>query len=150
MRIRFSFMRSLVIVFCAVLLVAACQDDEADEVADQIEGDVIGSPTAAAGLEEDIEEVAIEIEDSELTEDEIELTEERPTVLRVTNHDDEVYMLRIDPLVTETMIPAGDEISIEFTTSAPEAYTAELLPEAGGESLDAMTVQVTDAAGIPD
>lgn len=150
MRMHLALIRSLAVVLCAVLLVTACQDDEADEVAEEIEGDVIGSPTAAAGLEEDIEEVSIEIENGEFAEDEIELTEERPTVLRVTNHDDDAYMFQIDPLVTEMMVPAGDEISIEFTTPAPETYTGELLPEAGGEPLDTMTVQVTDAAGIPD
>jgi hypothetical protein len=150
MRMHLALVRSLAIVFCAVLLVAACQDDEADEVADQIEDDVIGSPTAAAGLEEDIEEVSIEIEGGELVQDEIELTEERPTVLTVTNHDGDAYVLQIDPLVAEMMIPAGDAVSIEFTTPAPDDYTAELLPESGGDPLDTMLVQVTNAAGIPD
>ena len=150
MRMHLALVRSFALVVCVVLLVTASQDDDADEVADQIEGDVIGSPTAAAGLEEDIEAVSIEIEDGELAQDQIELTEERPTVLTVTNHDDESYMLRIDPLVTETLIPAGDELSIEFTTPATEEYTAELLHEAGGEPLDTMLVQVTNASGIPD
>jgi hypothetical protein len=150
MRMHLALIRSLAVVVCAVLLVTACADDDDDDVADEIEGDVIGSPTAAAGLEEDIEEVSIEISDGELAEDEIELTEERPTVLRVTNHDDEAYVLRIDPLVTETMIPAGDAIAIEFTTPAAETYTGELLPESGDEPLDTMRVLVNNAAGNPD
>jgi hypothetical protein len=150
MRMHRALVRSLAVVFCAMLLVTACQDDEADEVADSIEGDVIGSPTAAAGLEEDIEEVAIEIDDGDLVQDEIELTQERPTVMTVTNHDDVAYMLRIDPLVTDTAIPAGDAVSIEFTTPTVDEYTGELLPESGGDPLDTMSVQVTDPAGIPD
>jgi hypothetical protein len=150
MRMHRALVRSLAVVFCAMLLVTACQDDEADEVADSIEGDVIGSPTAAAGLEEDIEEVAIEIDDGNLVQDEIELTQERPTVMTVTNHDDVAYMLRIDPLVTDTAIPAGDAVSIEFTTPTVDEYTGELLPESGGDPLDTMSVQVTDPAGIPD
>jgi hypothetical protein len=150
MRMHWALVRSLAVVFCAMLLVTACQDDEADEVADSIEGDVIGSPTAAAGLEEDIEEVAIEIGDGDLVQDEIELTQERPTVMTVTNHDDVAYMLRIDPLVTDTVIPAGDAVSIEFTTPTVDEYTGELLPESGGDPLDTMSVQVTDPAGIPD
>jgi hypothetical protein len=150
MRMHRALVRSLAVVFCAMLLVTACQDDEADEVADSIEGDVIGSPTAAAGLEEDIEEVAIEIGDGDLVQDEIELTQERPTVMTVTNHDDVAYMLRIDPLVTDTAIPAGDAVSIEFTTPTVDEYTGELLPESGGDPLDTMSVQVTDPAGIPD
>ncbi len=150
MRIHLVLARSMAIVMCAVLLVVACQDDDADEVADQIEGDVIGSPTAAAGLEEDIEEASIEISDGEFDGDQIELTEDRPTVLTVTNNDDVAYSLQIDPIVTMTLIPAGDDVSIEFTTPAVDEYTGELLPEAGGEPLDTLTVQVTDAAGIPD
>jgi hypothetical protein len=150
MRMHRALVRSLAVVFCAMLLVTACQDDEADEVADSIEGDVIGSPTAAAGLEEDIEEVAIEIDGGDLVQDEIELTQERPTVMTVTNHDDVAYMLRIDPLVTDTVIPAGDAVSIEFTTPTIDEYTGELLPESGGDPLDTMSVQVTDPAGIPD
>jgi hypothetical protein len=150
MRMHRALVRSLAVVFCAMLLVTACQDDEADEVADSIEGDVIGSPTAAAGLEEDIEEVAIEIDGGDLVQDEIELTQERPTVMTVTNHDDVAYMLRIDPLVTDTAIPAGDAVSIEFTTPTVDEYTGELLPESGGDPLDTMSVQVTDPAGIPD
>ena len=151
MRMHLALIRSLAVVFCAVLLVTACGDDgDDDEVADQIEGDVIGSPTTAAGLEEDIEAVSLEIEDGELVADEIELTEERPTVLRVTNHDDEAYTLVIEPLVTETLIPAGDAIAIEFTTPVAETYTGELLPEGGGEPLDTMRVLVNNAAGNPD
>ena len=150
MRMHWALVRSLAVAVCAVLLFTACQDDEADEVADPVEGDVIGSPTAAAGLEEDIEEVAIEIEDGGLVQDEIELTQERPTVMTVTNHDDVAYVLRIDPLVTEMMIPAGDAVSIEFTTPTVDEYTGELLPESGGDPLDTMLVQVTDPAGVPD
>ena len=150
MRIHLGLVRSMAMMLCAVLLVVACQDDDADEVADQIEGDVIGSPTAAAGLEEDIEEASIEISDGEFDGDQIELTEDRPTVLTVTNNDDVAYSLQIDPIVTTTLIPAGDDVSIEFTTPAVDEYTGELLPEAGGEPLDTLTVQVTDAAGIPD
>lgn len=150
MRMRLALIRSLAVVLCAVLLVAACGDDDNDQVADPVEGDVIGSPTAAAGLEEDIEEIAIEIEGGELVDDEIELTEGRPTVMRVTNQDDEAYVLVIDPLVSETTIPAGDDITIGFTTPAAETYTGELLPASGGEPLDTMRVLVNNAAGIPD
>jgi hypothetical protein len=129
--------------------VTACGDDD-DEVADPVEGDVIGSPTAAAGLEEDIEEVSLEIEDGALVDDEIELTQERPTVLRVTNHDDEAYMLSIEPLVSPTLVPAGDTVSIEFTTPTTNEYTGELLPESGGEPIDTMLVLVTEPSGILD
>jgi hypothetical protein len=150
MRMHLALVRSIAVILCAMLLVSACQDDDADEVADQIDGDVIGSPTAAPGLEEDIEEVAIEISDGELVQDEIELTQDRPTVLSVTNHDEEAYVLKIDPLVTETMIPAGDQVSIEFTTPTADEFTGELLAESGDDSLDTMSVQVTDPAGVPD
>jgi len=134
---------------CAALLFSACQD-EIDEVAEEIEGDVIGSPTAAAGLEEDIEEISIEITDGELDEDGIELIEERPTVLRIQNNDDVAYVLQIDPLVVGSVIPASDSIAIEFTTPVANEYIGELLPETGDEPLDTMTVQVVNAAGIPD
>lgn len=147
MRSRFRLGRCLAIMCCAMLLLVACQDDDDDNVADQIEGDVIGSPTAAAGLEEDIEEVAVEVSDGAFVDEGIELTEERPTVLHVTNHDDVAYVLRIDPLVNASAIPASDEVSIEFTTPVENTYTGELLPEGGGDSLDTMRVEVANAAG---
>ena len=149
MRVYLVLARSLAIMFCAFLLFAVCRDDD-DNVADEIEGDVIGSPTAAAGLEEDIEEISIEIEDGEFTDDGIELIEERPTVLRVTNADDATYVLRIDPLVVGETIPAGESIAIEFTTPASNAYTGELLPESGDEPLDTIRVEVVSAFGEPD
>ena len=148
MQLRAALGRSMLIGMCTVLLVAACQDD--DEVADQIEGDVIGSPTAAAGLEEDIEEVSVEITDGELGEDGIELIEERPSILRVQNNDDVAYVLHIDPLVNGAAIPAGESVSIEFTTPVSNDYTAELLPETGDEPLDTMSVEVINATGAPD
>lgn len=149
MRIRGALGRSLMIVLCGVMLVAACMDDD-DDVADEIEGDVIGSPTAAAGLEEDIEEVSIEITDGELSEDGVVLIEERPSILRVQNNDDVAYVLRIDPLVVGSVIPAGDSTSIEFTTPVSNEYTGELLPETGDEPLDTMTVEVISPIGVPD
>jgi len=141
--------RMVALVCSAILLFTACQDDT-DEVAEQIEGDVIGSPEAANELEEDIEEISIEITDGELNEDGIELIEERPTVLRVQNNDDVAYVLRIDPLVAGAVIPAGDSISVEFTTPVQNEYTGELLPESGDEPLDTMTVEVLSPLGVPD
>jgi hypothetical protein len=139
----------MVLVLCGSLVLVACQDDE-DEVADQIEGDVIGSPTAAAGLEEDIEEITIEVEDGGLIEDGIELTQDRPTVMTITNHDDVAYMFQIESLVNETLIPAGDAVTIEFTTPVSEEYVGELLPEGGGDPVDTIEVLVTDPTGAPD
>jgi hypothetical protein len=141
--------RCLALVLCMSLVLAACQDDN-DEVADPIEGEVIGSPTAAAGLEEDIEEIALEIEDGGLSEDGIELTQERPTVMTITNHDDVAYVFQIESLVNETPIPAGEMVSIEFTTPVSTEYVAELRPEGGGDPLDTVEVQVTDPTGAPD
>ncbi len=149
MLFRTALARSVTLVFCAALLFTACQDDN-DEVAGELEGDVIGSPEAANELEEDIEELSIEITDGELSEDGIELIEERPTVLRVQNNDDVAYVLRIDPLVADTVIPANDSISVEFTTPVSNEYTGELLPETGDESLDSMTVEVLSPIGVPD
>lgn len=141
--------RCLALVLCASLVLVACQDDN-DEVAGEVDGDVIGSPTSAAGLEQDIEQITIEIEDGGMTEDGIELTQDRPTVLTVVNNDNVAYLFQIEQLVNETLIPAGDEVQIEFTTPVSDEYTGELLPEGGGESLDTVQIQVTDATGAPD
>jgi hypothetical protein len=141
--------RCVALVLGASLVFVACQDDN-DEVANPIEEDVIGSPTAAAGLEEDIEEIAIEIEDGELSEDGIELTQERPTVMTITNHDDAAYVFQIESLVNETPIPSGDTVSIEFTTPVSTEYVGELRPEGGGDPVDTVEVQITDPTGAPD
>lgn len=138
--------RYLAIASCVVILAAACQDD--DEVARQIEGDVIGSPTTAAGLEEDIEEASIEISDGAFVQDRLELVQDRPTVLRVTNNDNTAYVLRINPLLNESTVAAGNTVTIEFTTPVENTYTAELLPEGGGEPLATMPVAVINAAGV--
>lgn len=147
MRTYVALARALSLMMCVLLLVAACGDDDDDNVADQIEGDVIGSPTAAAGLPEDIEEVTIGITNGVFDDDGIELIAGRPTVLRVQNNDDVAYVLQIDPLVVGSNIPASDSVSIEFTTPEEETYEGELLPESGGEPLDTMTVDVVNATG---
>jgi len=149
MRFTLVMARCLVLVLGASLMLVACQDDN-DEVAQETDRDVIGSPTSAPGLEQDIEEISIEIEDGALTSDGIEVTQERPTVMTITNHDDVAYQFQIESLVSATLVPASDSVTIEFTTPVSEEYSASLLPESGGESLDTMTVQVTDPTGAPD
>jgi hypothetical protein len=149
MRMLLVAVRCVALVLCMSLVFVACQDDN-DEVADPIEGEVIGSPTAAAGLEEDIEEIALEIVDGALSEDGIELTQERPTVMTITNNDDVSYLFQIESLVTETPIPAGEMVSIEFTTPVSTEYAGELRPDGGGDPVDTVEVQVTDPTGAPD
>ncbi len=148
MRVISVLMRTMLVVASALLLFVACQDDN-DEVAEEIDGDVIGSPQAANELEQDIEEITVAITDGEFDEDGIELIEERPTVLTVQNNDDVAYTLNIDPLVTNTEIRAGESTQIEFTTPVSAEYVSSLLPESGGDPLDTMTVEVISAIGVP-
>ena len=149
MTIREVFSGILPAMLAGVLILAACRDDTADEVGDQIDSDVIGSPTAAPGLSEDIERVTIAISDGEFDVGQIELIEERPTVLTVENSDDVAYWLEIGDLVNGTEIPAGETVNVEFTTPVEDVYTGELLSEQGGEVLDEMDVEVIGPVGEP-
>jgi hypothetical protein len=131
-------------------MLAACRDDSADEVADEVEGPPDASPTALGALPDDIEEASITVSDGGIEEDELELVKERPTILRVTNDDDVAYVLRINPLVNGETIAPGATTKVEFTTPVEGTYTGELLPVSGGDAVDTVTVEVINAAGVPD
>lgn len=130
---------------------AACSDDNSDEVADDIDTDsaASASPTSGGGVDEDVQEVEISIEDGQFSDDQVEFQQDSPSVLQVTNNDDVRYMLTIGDLVAESAsIVPGDSSVVEFTTPADGEYEAELTSEDGGEVLDTMTVVVQAPGGV--
>lgn len=78
--------------------------------------------------------------------DEFVLHRGEPPQLDVVNRDDRAYQLAIDNLVTAQDIPAGETVTIGFTTPDPETYTGELRDADSGEIVADVSV-VVDAAG---
>lgn len=149
MRFRQRFSVPVALLNVLLLLGAACGDDTSDDIAEDIAGQSASSasPTALAGVEEDVEQVAITIDDGELSDDQIEFQEESPAIIQVTNNDDVSYIMTIGVLVAEGVsIVPGQVTAIEFTTATADEYEAQLLSEDGGEPLDTMTV-IIEAPG---
>jgi hypothetical protein len=139
----------------AMLITAACGfgDDDSDntgEVANERNQPYTGSPTALAERGEDTEEIKLAIEDGKFGEDEIELQEQHPSVIIVTNDDDTEYSLEIENLVANTAIPAGTTTNVGFTTPESGTYTATLTRTGSTDALDTMTVQVVSPGNVPD
>lgn len=135
-----------------LVLGAACGDDDDTVVSDNTSANsaASASPTALAGVEEDVEAVEISVENGELSADEVEFQEDSPASIQVTNNDDARYTLTIDTLAgAGVSIVPGETTAVEFTTSTQEGeYEAQLLAEDGGEPLDTMTVVVTTPGNV--
>ena len=145
---------TLALLLGALLIVGvACGDDDDDDVADDISGDSASSasPTAVAGVDEDVQEVEVTIEDGEFSEDEVEFQMESPSVLQVTNNDDVRYVLTIGDLVAEGWpIAPNQATAVEFTAPVDDEYEAQLTTDEGGDPLDTMRVVVVAAGNTDD
>ncbi len=132
--------RAIALLLIALVVLTGCGDES--EVAEERE--VVPNVTAVAldALPEGVEVVDLLIEDGELQTEEIVLQEDEPTVLRVSNGDDQRYALRIGDLLTATELPAGEVTTVELTTPLPQEYVGELLTEEDEEVVDAVPVLV--------
>lgn len=149
-RLMLTRMPITALVAGALLAGAACSTGS-DEVADDQDTGAAASasPTAAGGVPEDVESVEIAIADGEFSDDQIEFQQDTPSILVVTNEDDQRYTLEIGDLVAGWQLVPSDTTTVEFTTPKANEYEAQLIPEAGGEALDTMTV-VVEAPGATD
>lgn len=146
----FTIIRTpLVALVTGVLLAGAACSTGSDEVADDADTGAASSasPTAGAGVDEDVESVEITVADGEFSADQIEFQEDTPSILVVTNEDDQRYTLEIGDLVAGWQLVPTDTTTVEFTTPKSNEYEAQLLPEDGGEPLDTMTVVVQGPGG---
>lgn len=87
------------------------------------------------------------IEDGDFTVDELVLHRGEPTQLDVINRDDQAYQFAIDNLVTAQDSPAGETVTIGFTTPDPKAYTGQLRDAESGEIVADVSVIVDTTGG---
>jgi hypothetical protein len=139
----FSRHHMLGAVSIAILLMmtVACREDQQTS-ATPFGGPFTGSPTAAPGVSDRPEEVAVTISDGSFDTREIRLQEGTPTLMRVTNNDDQDYVLRIGDLVLDTALPAGETTDVGFTTPVAGEYQAVLLDGPDGEEQDSVLLNV--------
>lgn len=144
---RFSVGRALMLAAAAILMLTAvaCRDDTTS--ATPFGGVFTGSPTAAPGLMDSPEQLDVSISDGSFDVREIRVTAGVPTMMRVTNSDDREYVLRIGNLVTETEIPAGETVEVNFTTPAAEITEAELLDGPDGDQIDRAVLVIREPGG---
>lgn len=106
------------------------------------------SPTAIAELPKDIEAAALTIEDGGFAAEDLYLLEDTPTVLHLTNRDEQGYRLLLTDLLAETEIPPATTLAIEFTTPNANVYEARLYPLDGEEAIDTVRVVVRAAGAV--
>lgn len=138
--------RSLALVATLVLLTAAgCRDDATS--ATPFSGVFTGTPTAGPLATDQPEQLDVTVSGGEFDTREIRVTVDVPTMMRVTNEDDRDYTLRIGNLVTETTLPAGETVEVNFTTPSAEVVEAELLDGPGGEQIDRTVLVIREPGG---
>ncbi len=128
------------ILLAALVLLPACGDES--EVAEERDAVPDTTPVALDQLPEGVEVVDVVIQDGEFQTSEIILQEDEPTVLRISNQDDQRYALEIGDILTPTELAPGEVTDIEMTTPLPEEYVGELLTEDEEEVVDTIPVLV--------
>lgn len=141
-----TLLKQVAVVAALLLLVTAvaCSDDTVS--ATPFEGSLTASPTAGGAVSDLPEALAISVSDGSFDEAEINLTAGSPTQMMVTNEDDQDYYLRVDSLITDTLLPANQTVEIGFTTPSSDVYEAELLDGPDGEQV-ATTVMIVREPG---
>lgn len=130
----------IAIVLAALLVLSACGDES--EVAEERDAVPSVTPVALDALPEGVEVVDVLIQDGEFQTDEIILQENEPTVLRISNQDDQRYALEIGDILTPAELEPNEVTTIEMTTPLPEEYVGELLTEDEEEVVDTIPVLV--------
>jgi hypothetical protein len=144
--VRQKIHQSMALVAVVVLMTAiACRDDTTS--ATPFGGVFTGSPTAAPGLQDMPEQLDVTVSGGEFDVREIRVIVDVPTMMRVTNEDAQDYVLRIGNLVTETPLPAGETVEVNFTTPTADTYEAELLDGPDGDQLDRAVLVVRQPGG---
>lgn len=144
MTMRSTWLR-IAILFLLMAPLAACGSDD-EEVATDRETVPNLSPEAADELPQGVETAELVIEDGDFAVDELILHRGDPTELDVVNRDDQAYQFAIGDLVTAQDIPAGETVTIGFTTPDADTYVGQLLDPDSGDVLAEVSV-IVDAAG---
>jgi hypothetical protein len=107
-----------------------------------------GSPTALAGVPQNITEARLEVANGGFGEDRLVLQQDEPTVLHVVNGDDQAYRFQVVPdLVAAKEIAPAKTTDVEFTTANAGAYEGQLLAAAGEDVIDKIEVVVQAPGG---
>jgi hypothetical protein len=142
---RFRVFRPLVLAAIIALLLVGCNED--DETTSQEDEPFTGSPTALAARPADAEQANLIIEGGQFDTDGVELQEDESTIFLISNEDNVDYVFRIEELVADTPIPAGEQTTIEFTQPNEGTFEAQLTAEGGGDPLDTLVIEVAPPEG---
>lgn len=144
----FRSMRLIAMLVAVALLVAACGNDDNDELSTDANPAVEGSqPTPGAALNERVEEVTLTIEGGKVSEGTVTLQVDEPVVMRVVNNDATGYRLRIPGLVADATINPSTTTNVSFSTPNTESVEAQLLPATGEEPVATFQVEVQGPTG---
>lgn len=138
--------RILAILALSAGLLAACADDDDDDTDAEDLRPITATPTAVAGLPEDMQETQLAVEGGEFEEDTLRVIVEQPVLLTVDNRDDETYTFVVDPIITETEIPAAAETPVNFNAPNQGEFEGQLL-DADGEEVDTIIINVEGPGG---
>lgn len=134
-----------VVALLSVLTALGCRDDTTSST--PFGGPLTASPTAGAAHSAEPEQIEITISDGDFDSREIRVVAQVPTMMRVTNEDDQSYVLRVGDMITETEIPSGETVDVDFSSDVPETYEAELLDGPDGEVVATTTFVVAEPGG---
>jgi hypothetical protein len=135
------------LLLISLLALVACGGEDEDETVTDPGRVIDVSPQAVDELPEDTEMATLEIADGAFVDDELLLLRGEPTILHVTNRDDQDYQFRIEGFVIAQAIPAESTTEISFTTPTTEDYTGELLDAEDDSVLDDIRVVIQPVTG---
>ncbi len=107
------------------------------------------SPTTLAELPNAIEAVEVTVSNGTFGVDQLTFQEDQPSILRVTNKDNNAYRLQIKPnLVAATAVAANKTTDIQFTTPKANTYEGDLLAADSDKVLDTVDIVVQSPGAV--